>query len=217
MRLDGVPDWFPDWSGGVCALVASGSSAKRENVEHLRGKCRVVVINNSFLLVPWADAIYAADGKWWATFKGVPHFDGMKIATDEVVATRYRLKLVKLVRQDDVNRHRISMVSGVLGRGGNSAFQALNWMIQCGARRIIGIGLDFCGEHWHGRHPDGMKNPREATLREWATILDGQAELLESLGVEFVNTSAISILTEYPKMDIETALSRWTEQSRVAA
>src|SRR5215467_2292945 len=42
------PDWFPDWRGRACAIIASGPSAKVTPLELLRGQIPVLVINTSY-------------------------------------------------------------------------------------------------------------------------------------------------------------------------
>lgn len=199
-------DWFPDWSGETCAIVASGPSVDREVVESLKGNCRVVVVNNSFNLAPWADMLYAADGKWWDANPEGRSFVGLKVTPDLQASLRYKqLKLINLVTGNETLENRISLERGLIGRGGNSAFQALNLCVQFGAGPIVMHGFDFCGEHWHGPHPRNLRNPRPYSLEKWARILDAQAENLKTMRVEVLNASEVSVLKNYQRIS-----SRWT-------
>jgi hypothetical protein len=199
-------DWFPDWFGETCAIVASGPSVDRSAIESLKGNCRVVVINNGLTLAPWADMLYAADGKWWDANPEARSFEGLKVTPDLQASLRYKqLKLINLVTGDEKRENRISLERGVIGRGGNSAFQALNLCVQFGAKTIVMHGFDFCGEHWHGPHPRTLRNPRPSSLAKWAAVLDAEAASLKMMGIEVLNASEISVLKNYQRVS-----ARWT-------
>lgn len=203
-------DWFPDWSGDVCAIIASGDSVRPVAVNQLKNRCRVIVVNNNHELAPWADVLYAADYKWWVRYPQWKEFKGLKISRDEQTCLREKIRRVYLLNEKDPAESRISIArKGYIARGGNSGFQAINLAVQFGARRLLWLGFDFCGKHWHGDHPNGMVNPKPQTLVRWAETLDKQAQLLTELGVTVINCSARSVLTAYPKMTIEAALKHF--------
>lgn len=95
---------------------------------------------------------------------------------------------------------------GVLGWFGNSGAQLVNLVVQFGVRRVVLVGFDYRGEHWHGRHPARLNNPRAALLAQWASRLDRQALRFAELGVDVVNTSPASALAAFPKMTLAEAL-----------
>lgn len=200
-----APGWFLDWRGEVCAIVASGESVSQEIVEQVRGRCRVIVVNNNFQIAPWADVLYACDGKWWSKYPDALRFPGLKVTQDANAAKVHKLNLVRLL-DEKPEQSRISVTEkGILARGGNGGFQAINLAVQFGAMKQIWLGVDFCGDHWHGKH-EGLSNPREGSLKRWAVTLDAQAPILTSLGVEVVNCSEVSILKNYRKMSVADAL-----------
>lgn len=207
------PGWFPDWSSDVCAIVASGPSVTREDVETLKDRCRVAVVNNNHQLAPWADLLYAADGKWWGHYKAASCFDGLKVTSDAAAATAHRLHHVVLLGDIDTDHDRIDVARpGWIARGGNSAFQLVNIVTQLGVKKQIWIGFDFLGSHWHDNHPDPLKNPRPHTLEKWCKRLDAQAPILSGLGVEVINASAQSALSAYRKMPLADALAHFGVQ-----
>ena len=201
-------DWWPDWHGEACALVASGPTAKKSNIAVLRDRARVIAINESYQLCPWADALYACDGEWWTLKNGVPEFHGLKITQDPKACAKY-----PDVRRVDVDRYSNEIKlheRGHLGAGGNGGFQALNLAVQFGATKILLIGYDMrvdLGEHWHKRHQMPLSNPHpNDNLPRWRRALDGAAKVLKMLDVEVVNCSPVSMLTAYRKMTVEEAL-----------
>lgn len=210
------PAWLPDWSGETCLVVGSGESANACTVAKFRGRCRVLVINTSYQLAPWADALYACDMRWWREYhKEVADFAGLKITQDKDAAANFKLHKVDLVDLHDPRADTIlTDKRGTVGRGGFGGFQAINILVQVGVKRIPIIGFDFIGGHWHGPHPAGLVNTREQTLENWRKTFDGQAPRFAQLGVEIVNLSPISTARNYPKMTAEQVLG---DDQRAAA
>jgi hypothetical protein len=202
------PDWFPDWSGQVCAVIASGESAKSSGVERLQGRCKAIVVNSSYRLAPWADALYASDWRWWDAYRDALEFQGLKVTSDAGHAKRLGIRSVAVARETDPTAHSVR-VNGPIGHGGNSGFQAINLAVQFGVRRLVLVGFDLQGGHWHEKHSLPLINPRPQTLDKWRQRLDGQAEPLRRLGVVVVNASETSALQAFPKMSIDEALVRW--------
>jgi hypothetical protein len=208
--ITGKPDWWPRWESETIAIVASGPTAKTAGVEQLQGKVRVIAINESWELCPWADVLYGCDGRWWNWRGGVPKFHGLKIWADPA-GYDHLYKDIKKVTIANVKCNDILFDEpGLIGAGGNSGFQALNLAVQFGAKRILLIGYDMridFGEHWHVRHYPPLSNPHvNDNLPRWREALDGTADCLAKLGIQVINCSPVSLLKAYPKMSISEAL-----------
>lgn len=201
-----MPAWYPDWSGEAAVVVGAGASATAARVAQLRGRVRVIVVNTSYQLAPWADVLYACDLKWWDWHKGAPEFTGLKVCHEKKAAERYGLNRVDLLGSEEQSK--LSLVPGVLGRGGNSGYHAFNLALQFGARRIGLLGLDFCGRRWHGPHPNGREQAAD-TLERWRVRFDAAEWQVNWAGADVVNLSPVSALTAYPKLSFEEAMKRW--------
>src|SRR4051794_36846444 len=65
---------YPDWTGGSVVIIASGPSLTVADCETVRNwrvgtpGSRVIVINTSFRMAPWADVLYACDAGWWQEY-----------------------------------------------------------------------------------------------------------------------------------------------------
>lgn len=219
-----MTDWMPDWRGRIAVLVASGPSALEVDLSLARHVAAVGVVNSSFRLAPWADVLYAADAAWWTVHDGAPDFMGLKIAVDGAEqqdgGPRGARRAVALAGTKRVILSGDDMIfdrRGYIGRGGNSGFQLLNLAVQFGARHIALVGYDFCGDHWHGMHPEPLRNHRQSTMDRWAARLDAQAPCLIAHGIEVINCSTKSILGTYPKMSLPAALKRFAAHAAVAA
>jgi len=207
-------DWFPDWSGDVVAVVASGPSVNSDTIGKLKGKCRVAVVNNSYQLAPWADLLYAADADWWREHKGAKEFGGLKVTCKQDTAVDNGICFVDLIPEKLSNTEQDKIMfepKGTIGRGGNSGFQLINIVTQAGCKKQIWIGFDFQGEHWHSRHPRPMKNPSQRTLDKWCVRLNGQAPILIGLGVRVLLVSENSALTAFKKVkEVEDAFTEFS-------
>jgi len=167
------------------------------------GSFRVIAVNRSYQLVPWAECLYAADAGFWKHYKATG-FKGWRFCADETI--RYidaSVHAVKIAR-DPKDRRLTEMVAGPIGTvgfGGNSGYQAVNLAAQFGARRILLVGFDYCGAHWHPDHPKTLRNPTGAEFRRWAMDLDRAAGTLKSWGIEVLNLSPVSKLRAFPYAD----------------
>jgi hypothetical protein len=206
----GRPEWWPDWRDEIIACIASGPSAKKAGVELLRGRAKVIAINESWQLCPWADALYGCDGKWWSWRGGVPKFYGLKIWADPAGCDHLYKDIKKITIRDNKSDELLMDKLGHVGAGGNSGFQCLNLAAQFGGKRILLVGFDMrvdLGEHWHARHYPPLSNPHpNDNLPRWRRAIDGAHERLKQAGIEVINCSPVSMLKAYPKMTIAEAL-----------
>lgn len=206
------PDWFPDWSGQTCAIVAGGSSVTQADVDTLRGRCRVLVVNNAYQLAPWADALYAADERWWGTYRSAIDFAGLKmtchVVNSSIPKSVRRVQLCNECEEKEPRYSEIIVGEDVIGRGGNSAFQALNLAVVFGAKTVFLLGFDFCGSHWHEPHPEPLKRTRDSTRLKWRDMLDAQSKRLQEMGITVLNCSSVSLLQNYRKVLLQDVLPK---------
>src|ERR1044072_6906364 len=113
------PDWYPDWSGCVAAIVASGPSAKKTDLAVLERKAQVktIAIKESWRLCK-TDVIYCCNRAWWHANIGLPKFQGLRIAWDPLLSEQYpNIRLIKI----DIHCDKVLLDNqGTVGSGGNS-------------------------------------------------------------------------------------------------
>jgi hypothetical protein len=206
--IDRIPR---QWHGDAVVIIASGPSLCDEDIEivrqsHEAGNCRVIVVNNNWERAPWADALYACDGKWWRQYQ--PDFAGQKWAYEDP-------------GRDDVTRVR-GIAGASLGAdpshiklGNNSGFQAINLAYHFGCDRIVLLGFDMQGGHWHAPHRETsggtMTDPSAANLSFWRKGLHRLAGDLSQRGVRLINASRETAL-KIERMTIVEALHAVTDR-----
>jgi hypothetical protein len=193
------------YHGETVVCIASGPSLTREDVEFCRGKARVLVVNTTLLLAPWADAFHAADHRVFAWHEvEVRRFQGLKFSL-EGNTSKYGAIALK-----DGGIRGLSKDPGVICNGRNSGFQAINISTLLGATRIVLLGYDMQpgpnGEsNWHADHPDKDKTlPYEKCLAAFESLVTP----LAVEGVSVVNCTRRTALTVFPQMALEDALAQ---------
>lgn len=199
----GGRDTYPSWPGDTVLVLGAGKSA-RDVAAALRPGCmRVIALNRSHELVPWAEVLYAADSGFWRQYANAREFKGWRFCADNHVRYFGADIATVTIARDPRGLRLTEMVRGPIGTvgyGGNSGFQAVNLAAQFGASRIL-LCLDYQGSHWHEDHPKTLRNPTTGQFRQWATDLDRQAPILRSWGIEVFNVARNSILRAYPYAD----------------
>lgn len=202
-------DW-PDWRGRAVAIIASGPSTTKADVEALKGRLPVLAIKKNIEIAPFADVVYGCDYPWWRSVRGLPDFKGLKLSYDPRDLAEAGVHKIEIeLKQDRILTGR----TGHIGSGGNSGFQALNLAVQFGAARILLVGFDCqtrSGVHWYGRNGWNMaNNPSETQFGRWIAAFKRAADDFGPMGVEVVNASQVSAIRAFPRRSVKDTLEQW--------
>lgn len=202
------------WPGELVVIAASGPSLTQAQVDAVRGKARLIVINTTYRMAPWADLLYACDGKWWEVEKGAPEFEGLRVRQQFVdadvdvgsVPIWHEIAVV-----NGVNERGLSFDPSKIHYGSHSGFQALNLAVLLGASRILLIGYDMklgAGRkrHWHGDHPPTLKQTHAGAYSQWCAQYAATVAPLKARGIEVTNCTPDSALNCFPKADLADCL-----------
>jgi hypothetical protein len=192
------------WPNGVIVCMASGPSLTQDDADYCRGKADgVIVVNTTYKMAPWADALIASDVRWWQWHKGAPEFKGLKYATSKHV----KWSGVQILR--NTGSKGLELDPSGLKHGINTGYRAVNLAFHFGAKRIILLGYDMKRgdgpkrlEHWHGDHPVPSRSQYPTFIKYFLTIVDP----LKEHGVEVVNCTPGSALECFPMADLRDAL-----------
>ena len=202
------------WPGQTVALLGGGESLTTAQVNACRGVCRVVAINRAFRPAPWADWLWGCDAdphRFWGTHPDALEFDGVKIVirgarsvSRETLRSLDRLSQsgVRVLRHSARDYPAPSCVHEGMSpdpavmRGNNALFQILSIIVHTGAARVLLLGADMRGNHWHGGYKgQGQPNYAQSIIPPFATLV----RPLDAAGVDVVNCSPGSALQTFPQ------------------
>ena len=196
----------PMWRGQTVAILASGPSMTQADANTVRdARLPTVAINTTWKLAPWADMLYAADSYWWERYKEeVKVFSGLRVSA----CVGYRHPDLLFLR--NTGKAGFDEDPSCVRTGGNSGYQALHVALHTHARRVLLLGFDMCHPqqqaHWHGRHPDPLRNAGEGVFDRWRKHFADLAVAASRRGTEVINCTPGSALKEWPQVPLEEAL-----------
>jgi hypothetical protein len=191
------------WPGSTIVCVGTGPSLTQGDLASVKGRARVIAINDAVRWAPWADVLYACDGKWVNQFHGMPKFAGLKYSL--TVNLKHWPTWTRLRNDGALG---LCLEPSGLRTGHNSGYQAINLAVHLGARRILLLGYDMMRHsgksHFFGEHPPGWTpSPYPQFLRAFASLPQPLAQLG---GVQVINCSRVTALKVFPQQSLEDAL-----------
>jgi len=169
-------------------VLATGASMLRSHFARVR-HLDCIAVNNASFDAPWARAVVANDAKWWLQHPEARAFPGDKWCGSKAVDG---LKWMP--------------PSTGVGTHSNSGLRALDLAIRhYGAKRVLLLGVDLVGKHYHDDHPLPLKNPDAERFALFRAQFTAYA-LRVPAGVSVINCSPISTLECFPKCALDVAL-----------
>lgn len=162
-------------------------------------------MNDAWRLAPWADVLYACDGRWWDAKRPAlgEQAPPLRVSQDELACARHGLAYVPSLAHPG-----LCTTPWTIHQGMNSGYQAMNLAYHFGATRMLLLGFDMQKtggkSHWFGDHPPGLQVPSPFT--QFIAKFNVLARDLEAAGVEVVNCSAQTALTCFPRATLGAAL-----------
>ena len=188
----------------VC--IAGGASLTADDAAYCEGRADVLAINRSFEVAPFARWLYACDGDFWRTYLHALTFHGEKWTQDKPAAQKYGLHYVESRPGTTLGTSFVGWGQTAENGGGNSGFQALNLALHFGATRVLLLGYDMGGKHWHEDHTGHCANPLPHNFDAWIRGFEAAVPQLERLGVEVINCSRRTRLHCFRRAPIDKVL-----------
>lgn len=173
-------------------ICASGQSLTQADVDYCKGKGTVIVINNTYIKAPWADVLYSCDKPWWQEYPEAMEFKGRKISIEFD-----QVEQIKALDKPGLGLKQIHT-------GGNSGYQAINWAFLQGAKKIILLGFDMHGTHWHGKHVRGLNKVQP--FEKWINAFNRLAKDFEKTDVEVINCTPGTVLNCFTKQKLRKTI-----------
>lgn len=198
------------WPGATVAVLASGPSMSKaiaDSLEAAPNRPKVIAVNDTAKLAPWADMIYAADGDWWRLNRWADQLLTLKVGMCQHPGV-LELAISRRTLERGADRHNgFDEDPSRLRTGGNSGYQAISVAVHADAARVLLFGFDMHGTHWHGEHPAPLRNTHPDTFAVWLRRFDELAPMLAQRGVDVVNCTPGSALTCFRTMTPDEAIA----------
>jgi hypothetical protein len=123
-------------------------------------------------------------------------FQGERWTQDKKSADKYGLRHIR-----SENKPGLSRDPAVIHTGGNSGYQAINLMYHFGVSRIVLLGYDMNGGHWHGKHPRNLSN-----VHDFSNWISRFRALSADLDIEVINCTPGTALDAFPTASLESVL-----------
>lgn len=205
--------WTPEplFAGETVFCVASGPSLTQETCDRLRGR-RVIVVNSSWRLAPWADVLFFTDSGWFEANRAVvTAWEGLVVSMSRTAKRELpdKVKRVRGFGQPTFPPRRFPPLGDPhILQGRSSGHTAIALAIGLGASRVAMVGYDMRlvngREHFH--HDERIyQAPRDLTLyeNEFVPGFKGWQAASQVSGVEIVNCTPGSAVTEFPFADLD--------------
>jgi hypothetical protein len=224
------------WAGKKVVCIGGGPSLTQQQLELIRraraaDTVRVIVINDQYLVAPWADLIYFADMRWhgwhaageakswpWAKFsaeeakRAYEEFQGEK-----VTIRRNRdpapLKLepqypASVSRLANLGCDGFSADPNGIYTGNNGGFQALNIAALSGGApiQLVAYDMHFNGDRTHSHNGHRERVAESAYRKDYAKRFRFAKDHLNAAGIRVVNCTPGSALDCFPMSTIEKEL-----------
>lgn len=186
-------------------VIATGESVTPSAVKYIKHSVTdVMVVNESFLLAPWADYIVASDWEWWEHYGEMVNERSMAKCFSVVPKAKqfrpYPDIMEGITRPD--GRGGLCKEPGKVYTGGSSGHAALNMCYHFGYDRIILVGFDLHGDHWFKEtfRPEKMRkhNPYD----HFKNCLDAIVSDLQDEDIDVVNcTYGSKLKLHYTPLD----------------
>lgn len=187
------------WPGRTVAVLASGpsmSQAVADKVKHLPR----ITVNTTYRLALDADIIYACDEAWWKANPEAVQCGGIKVAMEALPGKHPEFpEDVKVLR--NTGREGFDPFPDCLRTHNNGGIQAVQVAVHAGAARILLLGFDMRGGHWHEAHPNGDTSDKQ--FLRWIDRARGLAKA----PVDIVNCTEGSALDCFRRESLDDVLS----------
>lgn len=189
-----IPQWHNSWAGHRVALIGSGPSLVRDDVDRLRqAGYRLIGCNDNHVFDP--HLLYVADYDW---LRNNPCDAPLRFTCEPRIARDYGWTLVDI--KSGVG---LSTVPGILHSGGFSGFQMLNLAVQLGASQIVLTGYDCQAtdglKRWRGDHPPDVEKGQPTKFSQWV-------DAFRSVIAPVVNCSRKTAIDAFPVRSLEEVL-----------
>lgn len=199
--------WQPDaiWRGETAFLLGGGPSLKGFNRSRLtRRGHRVIAINSSYRIANSQDLLFFTDNSWFEQHQPVIDLWRGYVVT---LSRHAKAAMPQKVRRIECEEGAAFVPGRTPVRLGRSSGQtAISLAILLGATRVVLLGYDMRMVEGRSHHHDDHSHDNDSDLRRYANSFGGWAQATAEAGVEVLNATPGSALTEFPFRSLDDVL-----------
>lgn len=192
------------WPGCTMVLLGDGPSLDLQDVNAVRvSGVRVLAMNTSFRLAPWADVLWSYHTRDLQQVSGVDPrtFGGLIFSAEPAPAPWPVLAMT--------GAEGLELDPTGVRHGNHSGYSAINVAVHLGAGRIILLGYD-CSAAEDGRvnfaRPADYAGRSAYRFEHWRKRYASLVGPLRTAGVEVLNASRRTAIDDFPRMPLWEAL-----------
>jgi len=190
------------------AILATGPSLTRDDVELLRGRVKVIGVNDAYRLCDFLDAMWATDVSWWMKHEGVKSVTAPKWSVEHKTWKGRESRFPDVQRLKNTGSRGLEHDPAGIRHQSNSGGAAINLAVHYGVSRILLLGYDMGARkgqpsHFFGEHR-GLA--RTQNYHPFIDAIGTMVAPLKALGVTVLNCTRGGALTCFPRADLRQAL-----------
>jgi hypothetical protein len=206
--------WTPEpiFKGKTVFCLASGPSLTQAVADKIKGHCAITV-NSSCRLASWADVLYFTDSGWYEKRRELVRDWPAHVISMSRTAKRELPDKVKRVQgrgEPSLPPQFPPLGSPYIQQGRTSGHTAISLAIALAANVIVCVGYDMRlvdgREHCHDEY-QGEPRDLEQYARELVPAFAGWRAAAKLVGVEILNATPGSAITEFPFVNLDKVLT----------
>lgn len=194
------------FDGKTVFILGGGNSLRGFDFERLRG-LTTIALNSTAKLWPEASMLFFMDGGWFRKNREfIGEWQGMVASIAPVAKRAFPTKVLRV----EIEHREAFPQPGIspIRWGRSSGHIAVSLAIAMGARRIVLLGYDMSAIDGLTHCHDDYQNPdHEVYAREFIPAFTGWNADALAVGVDIVNATPGSALTEFPPVEIDDEIA----------
>jgi hypothetical protein len=183
----------------LAVCIAGGPSLQWEDVQTCRDHAFTIAINESWLMAPWADVLYAADYAWWMRHPDAWSFPGHRLGCQNKNSEKFGVTVLK-----NLGYLGWSEDPDAVYNGSHSGYQAIQVAAtRYGATTIALLGYDVkAGNGQKNWYP----NPKTKPFERWLSTYGTLADAARARNITIWNCSRDTAITAFPRRSLAEVL-----------
>lgn len=195
----------------IVNAVAQGTAHISEYSSYLQPlhSRHVIGTNMAYQLGAWIDIVAFGDNSFFLKNRiGLSEFPNIKVFCNSPMAVMHKNERIKCLPRHPNKRYGISDRQNQVVWNGNTGAAAISLAVGLGVKRIVLLGfdmkLDNGNQHWHNVYQKNgtVRDLRTLPFHRHMLCFDAIAHDAQRMGVEIINTSMDSAITQFKKVPI---------------